>query len=217
MSLHPSLAATLALCAALAACGTPEPEKYSGLASSAQMSPTQDPTGRKPYSYSTDVSWRTYQNIIIDPVAIYSGPDQQFGQMSDSDKRELADYIQATFTNRLRSRFLLVNTPAPKTLRLKVTLTGATANTPVLATLSRFDIAGGIYNGVQTARGGEGTLTGAVIYTVEIFDAKSNHLLGAYISKQFPSPYDLPASMGPLAAAKAGIDKGAEELFRQLQ
>lgn len=213
----PRLAAA-ALCLALAGCGTAEPVKYSGIASSAQLERNaQDKSGRMPYRYASNADWRQYQKIIIDPVAIYQGPDQQFGTMTDADKVALAGYMQAQFTEKLRGRFLMVSAPGPHTLRLKLTLTGATATTPVLATLSRFDVAGGVYNGLQTARGGEGTLTGAVIYAVEIHDAKTNQLLAAYVSKQYPNPYDIPASFGPLAASKVGIDKGAEALLAELQ
>lgn len=100
---------------------------------------------------------------------------------------------------------------------MKLTLTGADTTTPVLGTLSRFDIAGGIYNGVQTVRGREGTFTGFVTYSVEIYDAASNRLLNAYVTKQYPSPWNIGASVGSLSAAKTGIDKGADALIAQLK
>jgi Protein of unknown function (DUF3313) len=53
-------------------------------------------------------------------------------------------------------------------------------------------------------------MTGSVVYGVEIFDASSSRLFGAYVTKQYPSAYDIKASVGALAAATAGIDKGAE-------
>ena len=81
----------------------------------------------------------------------------------------------------------------------------------------RFDLAGVVYNGVQTARDGEGSMTGSVIYVVEIFDAPSGRLLSAFVSKQYPTPYDIQASVGSLAAAQAGIDKGADALVAQFR
>ena len=95
-------------------------------------------------------------------------------------------------------------------------MTGAVVNTPVLGTLSRFDLAGAVYNGVQAARDGEGMMTGSVIYGVEIFDASSSRLIGAYVTKQYPNAYDIQASVGALTAAAAGIDKGADALVAQL-
>jgi len=54
-------------------------------------------------------------------------------------------------------------------------------------------------------------LSGSVSYAVEIYDAGTNRLLGAYVSKQYPNAMNVKASIGGLGAAKAGIRKGAEE------
>ncbi|AWB06634.1 DUF3313 domain-containing protein (plasmid) [Azospirillum humicireducens] len=206
------------VCALVAACASPDPVAYSGLKSSSYLAPNpQDDTGRIPFRYNTGMNWRDYDQIIVDPVAIYRGADQQFGDMSEQDKRTLADHMQRSFTAELSPRFRTVQTPAPHTLRLKLTLTGAATTTPVLGALSRFDIAGGLYNGVQSVRGGEGTMTGSVIYAVEIYDAPSDRLLDAFIAKQYPNPYNIPSSFGSLAAARTGIDKGAAALAAQLR
>ena len=57
----------------------------------------------------------------------------------------------------------------------------------------------------------------AVVYAVEIFDAATSRLLGAFVTKQYPSPYNIGATIGTLAAAEAGIDKGADALIAQLR
>ena len=209
---------TLALCAIATGCATVTPVPYSEIASSAYMAPdTTDPSGRVPYRYSTAVDWRTYNKVILESVAIYRGKDHQFGDMSDKDRATLAAHMQTRFAEKLRSRFTLVNTRGPNTLRVRLTLTGAVTNTPVLGTLSRFDLAGAVYNGVQAARDGEGMMTGSVIYGVEIFDASTSRLLSAYVTKQYPGAYDIKASVGALAAATAGVDKGADAFMAQLQ
>jgi len=207
----------LLLCVAAAGCASVAPVPYSELASSAYLAPDKsDASGRVPYRYSTPVDWRAYNKVILDPVVVYRGRDHQFGDMSSKDKATLAAYMQTRFADRLRGRFALVQERGPNTLRIRLTLTGAVANTPVLGTLSRFDMAGAIYNGVQAARDGEGTMTGSVIYGVEIFDATSSRLLSAYVTKQYPAAYDIKATAGALAAATAGLDKGADALMTQL-
>jgi len=202
----------------LAACGSAEPVAYTDIASSPQLLPNMDDSsGRMPYRYTTTVDWRTYSRVIVDPVAIYRGRDNQFGDMSESDRAVLAGYMQAQFTEKLRRRFQLAVDPAPNTLRVRLTLTGAATTTPVLGPLSRFDLAGGVYNGVQSVRGGEGTFTGSVVYAVELYDASTNRLLGAYVSKQYPNSLNIGASFGALAAAKTGLEKGADALVAQLR
>jgi hypothetical protein len=210
--------AVLTLGAALTGCASVTPIAYSEVASSSYLAPNpSDPSGRIPYRYSTSVDWRAYNKIMIEPVVIYRGPDQQFGDMSEADKASLANYMRTRFAKELGNRFALASQRGPNTLRVRLTLTGAVVNTPVLGTLSRFDVAGLVYNGVQEVRDGEGSLTGSVVYAVEIFDAASSRLLGAFVSKQYPSPYNIKASVAPLAAAEAGIDKGAESLLAQLR
>jgi hypothetical protein len=207
-----------ALCASLAACGSPQPVAYSGIASSSQLVPNkQDDSAHIPYRYSTQVDWRAYSRILIDPVVIYQGMDNQFGDMSAADKTELARYMQSQFSEKLRGRFAVATDPAPDTLRLKLTLTGAATNTPVLSTFSHLDMAGNLYNGVQAVRGREGMISGSVTYVVEIRDASTNRLLSASVTKQYPGAMNIGASFGSLAAAKTGIEKGAEALAESLK
>lgn len=209
--------AIVALCACLAACGSAAPVAYQGVPSSPYLAPNhEEDAGRVPYRYATPVDWRAYDRIIIDPVAIYRGPDQQFEDMSDAQKTVLARYMEQQFAEKLRQRFALARDPAAGTLRLRLTLTGAAATTPVLGPFTRFDLSGGLYNAVQAARGGEGLFTGAVFYVAEIYDAPSNRLLAAFVAKQYPGAYDIGATFGSLGAAKTGIEKGADALAAQL-
>jgi hypothetical protein len=208
----------VAFCATLAGCGSIKPVPYTGIAASSYLRQNSDnDADRVPYRYATSVNWRTYYNIIIEPVAIYQGADNQFGEVAENDKSDLARYMQAQFSEKLATRFRITNTPGPNTLRIKLTLTGVAKTTPVLGTLSRFDLMGGLYNGVQSVRGGEGTFTGAVIYAVEIYDASTSQILSASITKQYPNALNIGASFGALAAARTGIEKGAEQLVEQLR
>jgi hypothetical protein len=204
--------------AGLTACSSVEPVAYSGISSSVHLMPNRrDDAAHIPFRYATPVDWQSYSKMVIDPVAIYGGSDNQFGGMSDSDKVELANYMRDRFTEKLANRFVRVADASPNTLRLKLILTGAVTNTPVLATFSRIDLAGGLYNGVQAVRGREGTFTGSVMYAVEIYDAPSNRLLSAFVAKQYPGAFNIGASIGSLAAAKVGIDKGADALAEDLK
>lgn len=212
-----AVAACLANCLVLAGCVSPRPVPYAGIVSSSKLRlNSEDRSGRTPYSYSTAVDWHSYRNIIIEPIAIYSGADNQFGKISDEGRKQLADYMQEQFTEKMGAVFNLVDKPERDTIRLQLTLTGATPTKAVLGTFSRFDLVGGPYNAVQSVRGREGTMTGSVIYAVEIFDASDGRLLRAFVTKQYPSPMNIKASFGPLRASMTGIRKGAEELAEQL-
>lgn len=204
-------------CAALAACAGPQPVAYSGIASSSYMRPNQeDDNGKVPYKYSTQTNWASYSQVIVDPVAIYQGPDNQFGEMSEENRSDLAQYMQAKFSDALSKRFRPVSTPGPNTLRVKLTLTGA-AGTPFIGKFAHLDMGGNVYNGIQAVRGGPGLESGWVMYAVEIQDASTGKLLEAYEAKEFPNAFNVNAAFGTMAAPKIGIDKGADALVAQLQ
>lgn len=210
--------ALLALCLAVAGCTTADPTVYSGLASASQLQPNpQDETGRMPYRYKGHVDWRSYNRIIVDPVSVYNGPDNQFVKIAEADRSLLANYMQQQFSEKLRTRFAMANVPSPGTLRLHLTLTGAKTTTPFLGPFSHIDVGGGVYNTVQSARGREGSMTGSVNYAVELYDALSNRLLLAYVTKQYPNAMNVGASFSSLEASRVGIRKGADALLEQMQ
>ncbi|MEC5341321.1 DUF3313 domain-containing protein [Brenneria populi] len=210
--------ALLGLAVLTTGCADNRPVRYAGIDSTSQLTPnTGDESDRIPYRYSTQVDWKKYHSIIIDPVTLYQGADHQFGDMAQSDRQKLAAYMQKQFAEALRPRFSEVASPAPDALRLKLTLTGADTTTQVAGTVTKFDLAGGPYNIVQSIRGKQGMLSGSVNYAVEIYDAASNRLLHAYVAKQYPNAMNISASIGSLSAAEVGIDKAAEELAEMLQ
>jgi Protein of unknown function (DUF3313) len=217
---HPILSrplAMLALLALLAGCASPDPVAYKGLASSSYLAPNkQDDADRVPYAYSTQVNWRSYSRAIVEPVALYRGADNQFDDLSEEDRAALAQQMHTKFAEKLASQFQITDRPGPNTLRVKLTLTGAATNTPVLSTFTRFDLTGGLYNGVQAIRGGEGMMSGSVSYAVEIYDATTDRLLDAFVAKQYPGAYNVVATLGSLSAAETGIDKGADALAERL-
>ncbi|OBZ92699.1 hypothetical protein ADU59_25280 [Pararhizobium polonicum] len=218
MTFRPIHAALIALSAITAGCTTADPTVYAGLASAPQLQPNpEDKSGRVPYRYTSNVDWRQYDKIIIDPVTIYSGPDNQFVKMAEKDKAVLANYMQDRFAEKLRPRFASVNSASPGTLRLHLTLTGAKDTTPFLGPFSHLDVGGNVINAAQAVRGREGTMAGSVNYAVEIYDAPSNRLLSAYVTKQYPNAMNAGATFSPLKGSKVGIDKGADALLAQFK
>ncbi|MGX8883351.1 DUF3313 domain-containing protein [Methylovorus sp. SPW-M1] len=214
--IYPS-AIVLMVCMGVTGCASSTPKNYRDLSSSSRLQPNpEDTSGKVPYIYKTQVAWKDFSSVIIEPVEVYHGTDHQFGDMSQQDKKALAAYMQDEFTDVLRRRFSLTDNPKPWTLRVKLTLTGAETNTPVVSTVLRFDLVGGPYNIVQGLRGKEGMVMGSVSYSVEVYEALTNRLLKAYVTKEYPNAMNIKATLGSLAASKAGIDKGAEDLLSEL-
>jgi hypothetical protein len=210
------LCCTAAAALTLAACAGVQPVPYTGIASSSQLRQNRDGDSKVPYQYAAPVAWSRYTQVLVDPVVVYQGNDNQFGDMKGADRDELASYMGKTFAEKLATRFQIAKQPGPDTLRVKLTLTGAEKTTLLVGQFMHFDLAGNLYNGVQSIRGGQGAFSGSVSYAVEIYDSKSGQLLKTFISKQYPNAMNLPAAFGSLSAAKTGLDKGADALVAQL-
>ncbi|MEX3957480.1 DUF3313 domain-containing protein [Trinickia sp. EG282A] len=208
---------TAATVLALSACAGVQPVPYTGISSSSHMQQNRDDdAGKVPYKYSAPAAWSRYTRVLVDPVVVYQGSDNQFGDMKAEDRTELADYMGKTFAEKLGTRFQIAQQSGPNTLRIKLTLTGAEKTKPLVGQFMHFDLAGNLYNGVQSVRGGQGAFSGSVSYAVEIYDSSNGQLLKAYVSKQYPNAMNLVAAFGSLGAAKTGIDKGADALVAQL-
>ncbi|MGK3122548.1 DUF3313 domain-containing protein [Candidatus Pantoea formicae] len=204
---------------AVAGCSSTAPVKYAGISSSERMSPNSaEDSDHIPYRYSAPVDWSKYRNITIEPVAIYSGSDGQFNGLTQDDRRQLADYMGKKFDEALAEKFVThASATNGPTLRLKLTLTGADTTPQVIGTFTKFDLAGGPYNIVQSVRGGRGLMSGYVNYVVELEDAATHQLLLAYVAEQYPNAMNVGATFGSLSAAETGIDKGAEQLVKTLR
>jgi hypothetical protein len=198
---------------------TPAVNRYNDLASASRLAPNRsDKDGHFPYRYdAVTTNWSGFNRVILDPVAIYAGADQQFGNVPEADRIALAAYMQEQFTEVLSSHYSMALLPGPDTLHIHVTLTGIQTSTPGVSTLWKVAPVGLLTNSVQSARDKPAAFSGSVSYAVEIYDSSSNELLRAYIARQYPFAEDVAASVRPLDASRAGIRKGAQALIAQLQ
>lgn len=173
---------------------------------------------RIPFRDAGPVEWGKYLIIIIEPVEIYGGSDPQFNDLPQVERRNLANYIHKKFAEVLAEKFT-VNIPAGNApaLRLKLTLTGADTTPQFVGNLTKFDLAGGPYNIVQSVRGGRGLMSGFVNYAVEENDVSTNELLLANVAEQYPNAINEGATSGSMSAAETVVDKGTEHLLEKLR
>jgi hypothetical protein len=209
-------AALLTGAVAVAGCASSlPPVAYEQLPSATLLRPVKN--SEEPFQYrSAMADLRGYSKLAIDPVTIYSGPDAQFGSVSQEDRQIVADYMGRTFIEVLGKRYRIVAAPQPGAARLHLTLTGLKTSTPVLSTVSHIVPFGLVANGVRKAEGDDGTFYGSVSYAAELFDASTGDLLRAYVMKETAGALDVTASVGTLDAARSGVRIGAQRLQDEL-
>src|SRR5690242_20526399 len=110
-------------------CGAPayaqaEDHAPVSLPSARQM--TQDKAGSESWTYAQPASrFLRYKTVIVDPTAVYSGPDAQFEGIEPADRVKYAEIITNELREELAKTFPAPAKPQADTLRLRVTILGA--------------------------------------------------------------------------------------------
>jgi hypothetical protein len=177
----------------------------------------QDKAGTESWTYVQPASeFRKYRTVMIPAAIVYQGPDAQFDGISQADRVKFADMI----TQALRSE-MVKSFPAPAkaqadTLRLQVTILGATKTTGGIATATRVTGLGFATSALKSVLGKPGTLTGSILYAVELYDARTNELMLAAVRRRTPDPLDVPATISQTETVKAVAREFADGARKRL-
>jgi hypothetical protein len=203
----------------MAGCVATSPVQYRNLDSTAQLAPNSQRQNKHiPLHYSApDAQLTKYTKVMLDTVTVYDGQDQQFGKLGAADRQQLASYMQMQFSRTLGQKYVLTSVAGPDTLRIHLTLTGASASVPVLSTVKQILPVGAVLGTLKSAADRPSRSLGSVTYAVEIYDSQSNQLLKAFVAKQYPAAENISASLGSLSAAETGIEKGAKTFLAELE
>jgi len=199
----------------LAAC-TENASNLSGQPTKAPMA-QGEVLGRGAMVYrAPNINARQYTKFIIDPVQIYRGTDADWGGASEQDIQEMAAFIRSEMVRALGDRFPVVTAPGPDVARIKLTLAGLENNTPVLAPVSRVLPFGLAVNVTNQLRDKEGSFTGAVTFSGEVVDSRSNQSLVVFAQRRGPDALDIGATMSDRDAQKAAVTSFADAFRKRL-
>ena len=187
-----------------------------GLQSGSKMS--QDKPGSESWTYAQPANrFLKYRTVIVDPTAVYQGPDAQFEGVDAAARQEFAGIITRELRSELAKTFPAPARAQADTLRIKVTILGAQKTTGGIATATRVTPLGFATSALKSALGKKGTLTGSVLYSVEAFDAQTNELLLAAVRRRTPDPLDVPATLSTTDTVKAVARDFANSARRRLE
>jgi hypothetical protein len=179
---------------------------------------SQDAPGSESWTYAKPVTaFRKYRTVIVDPTTVYQGPDAQFEGIDYADRYRFAAIITQELSSELAKTFPAPPRPQADTLRVKVTILGAQKTRGGLATATRVTPLGFATSALKSALGKKGTLTGSVLYAVELHDARSNELLLAAVRRRTPDPLDVPATLSTTDTVKAVAREFADGARKRLE
>jgi hypothetical protein len=179
---------------------------------------TQDASGSETWTYAQPAErFSNYRSVIVEPAAVYQGPDAQFDDIDQADRARFAAIITDELRSELAKSFARPNVPQANTLRLRLTILGARKTTAGLATATRVTPFGIATSALKSALGRQGSLTGSVLYAVELFDAPTDELLLAAVRRRAPDALDVPATLSTTETIRAVARELADGVRNRLE
>jgi hypothetical protein len=179
---------------------------------------TQDKPGTENWTYAQPRSVFTkYRTLIVDPATVYQGPDAQFDNVDPADRYKAAAVITDALRQELVKSFPSPARPQADTMRLKVSILGATKTKGGIATATRVTPMGFGLSALKSALGKPGTFTGSVLFAVELYDARTNELLLAAVRRRTPDPLVVPATISQEETIKAVAREFADGARKRLE
>ena len=177
----------------------------------------QDKPGTESWTYAQPTTVFTkYRTVIVDPTTVYQGPDAQFDGVDPADRNQYAATITAELRQEIAKTFPAPSRPQADTLRLRVTILGATKTKGGIATATRVTPVGFGLSALKSALGKGGSFTGSILYAVELYDARTNELLLAAVRRRTPDPLDVPATLSQDETVKAVAREFADGARKRL-
>lgn len=179
---------------------------------------SQDKANTESWTYAQPTSVFTkYRTVIVDPTTVYQGPDAQFDGVDPADRQKYAVVITDELRQEIAKTFPAPARPQADTLRLRVTILGATKTKGGIATATRVTPMGFGLSALKSALGKGGTFTGSILYAVELYDARTNQLLLAAVRRRTPDPLDVPATISQTETVKAVAREFADGARKRLE
>lgn len=208
--------ATLSLAIVPPAVAQTKQRAPAGLQSASKMS--QDKPGSESWTYAAPRErFQKYRTVIVDPTIVYNGPDAQFEGVDQADRARFAQVFTSELSQELAKSFPTPASVQPDTVRVRVTILGAKKTVGGIATATRVTPMGFATSALKSAIGRKGTLTGSVLYSVELYDGPTNELMLAAVRRRTPDPLDVPATLSTMDTVKAVAREFADGARKRLE
>jgi hypothetical protein len=157
-----------------------------------------------------------YRSIMLEPTVVYAGADAQFDNISPADRQKFAAIVTDELRAELGKALPLVDRAGPGTARLRVTLLGVDGTKGGLATATRVMPIGFALSAVKSLAGKPGSLTGSMLFAVELTDARSGELEVAAVRRRTPDALDIGATLSTSDTVKAVARDFAKNVSEKL-
>lgn len=157
------------------------------------------------------------RSVVVEPTAVYAGPDAQFDGIASDDRSRFAEILTTALQTEIAKSFPASGFPPAQTLKIRVTLLGATPTKGGFATATRASSVGFALSALKSVRGKPGSLTGSLLYAIEVLQGPSSEIVVAAVRRRHPDALDIPATVSTTATVKAVARDFASTLRGRLE
>jgi hypothetical protein len=119
-----------------------------------------------------DASVAGYDKVLLDPVTVWRAPGTDEA-VSRADLQRLANLLYGTLLSRLRTYYLIVQSPGPKTLRVRAALTEAAPSSTTMDIMSQLGPISAAASEVTEMATGTPAWVGAASAEIQVLDAET--------------------------------------------
>ena len=133
--------------------------------------------------------FKSYTKVWLEPVQVWRGEKSDAKDMDMDDAQYLSQFLWSKLDEELRKNYVMVQSPGPDVMRLRVGITEAGKNVPVLDNLTAAYPAAMVLSKGKKYVASTESFVGKSTIEVEVTDSQTGELLGAGVDRRGGGKY----------------------------
>lgn len=141
------------------------------------------------YFMPDKAKFKSYTKVWLEPVQVWRGEKSDAKDLDKEDATYLSQFLWSRLEEEFRKDYVMVQEPGPGVMRLRVGITEAGKNIPVLDNLTAVLPIAMVLSDANKSLGGTESFVGKAAIEVEVTDSQTGELLAAAVDRRGGGKY----------------------------
>jgi len=141
------------------------------------------------YFMPDKAKFKSYTKVWLEPVQVWRGEKSDAKDLDKEDAHYLSQFLWSRLDEEFRKDYVMVQEPGPGVMRLRVGITEAGKNIPVLDNLTAALPISMVLSDANKSLGGTESFVGKATIEVEMTDSQTGELLAAAVDRRGGGKY----------------------------
>jgi hypothetical protein len=141
------------------------------------------------YFMPDKAKFKSYTKVWLEPVQVWRGEKSDAKELDKEDATYLSQFLWSRLDEEFRKDYMMVQEPGPGVMRLRVGITEAGKNIPVLDNLTAALPVSMVLSDAKKSLGGTQSFVGKATIEVEVTDSQTGELLAAAVDRRGGGKY----------------------------